>query len=82
MRAQLLQSLAAPLSLPDALRTLGYLRRLGPPHAPPEPLLRLAFLRNRAIHFAQAIWPFLSPNSLGARAWLGAETGGVRVLGW
>ena len=45
---------AAPLTLPEALRVLGHLRRLPPEHALSPPLLRVAFLRNRAIFFEQA----------------------------
>ena len=53
-RAALLAQLAGPLLLPDALRCVGYLRRMGAQHALSETQLRVAFLRNRTLHFAHA----------------------------
>ena len=47
--------LAAPLTLADALRIVGALRRLPPPHALGETSLRMLYLRNRTIHLAQAL---------------------------
>ena len=53
LRESLLNQLAGPLQLPTALRIVGYLRRLGS-HALSEQELRIVFLRNRTIFFAQA----------------------------
>lgn len=53
LRDSLLAQLAGPLQLPDALRIVGYLRRMGA-HALSEPELRIAFLRNRTLFFVQA----------------------------
>ena len=44
LRASLLGQLAGPLQLPDALRVVSALRRMGS-HSPSEPLLRVAQLR-------------------------------------
>ena len=54
LQAQLLAQLSGPLMLPGALRCLGYLRRMGGPHALTEPQLRVAFLRGRTAHLAAA----------------------------
>lgn len=53
LRASLLAQLAGPLQLPDALRVVSCLRRMGR-HALGEPQLRMAFLRNRTLCMAQA----------------------------
>ena len=53
LRASLLSQLAGPLQLPDALRVVSALRRMGA-HALSEPDLRIAFLRNRTLCLAQA----------------------------
>jgi hypothetical protein len=50
MRQRLLSKLAGPLSLPEALHTVGLLRRLPPPHLLSEAHLRASFLRNRNLH--------------------------------
>lgn len=54
LRSSLLTQLAGPLQLPDALRVVGALRRLGTPYAPSEPRLRAIFLRNRTLHFTHS----------------------------
>ena len=54
LQAQLLSQLSGALTLPAALRCLGYLRRMGAPHALSEPQLRVAFLRGRSAHLAAA----------------------------
>jgi len=53
LRDSLLAQLAGPLQLPDALRIVSYLCRMGA-HALTEPELRIAFLRNRTLFFVQA----------------------------
>jgi len=54
MRERLLSKLAAQLALPEALHTVGLLRRLPPPHALSEAHLRTVFLRNRGLHLQRA----------------------------
>ena len=54
LRKQLLTELAGPLQLPEALRSVGILRRLPSPHALSERTLQICFLRNRALHIASA----------------------------
>ena len=49
LRDSLLTQLAGPLQLPDALRIVSHLRRMGAPHAVGEPQLRVVFLRNRTL---------------------------------
>ena len=53
LRDVLLTQLAGPLQLPDAMRVVGYLRRMGA-HAMSEADLRAVFVRNRTIFFTQA----------------------------
>lgn len=53
LRDALLTQLAGPLQLPDAMRVVGYLRRMGA-HAMSEADLRAVFVRNRTIFFTQA----------------------------
>lgn len=50
MRQRLLSKLAGTLTLPEALHTVGLLRRLPPSHLLSEAHLRASFLRNRTLH--------------------------------
>ena len=65
LRGQLLSQLCGQLHLPEALRCVGYLRRLPPPHGMNEVELRSSFLRNRTLHFHQA----RAPAGAGGRRW-------------
>mmetsp|Transcript_36354 Transcript_36354/g.114185 ORF Transcript_36354/g.114185 Transcript_36354/m.114185 type:complete len:221 (-) Transcript_36354:15-677(-) len=55
LRHRLLLRLSEPLTLPEALNTVGLLRRLPPPHALSEPQQRSAFLRGRAAYLDKAV---------------------------
>lgn len=62
LHKSILAQLAGPLQLPDALRLVSFLRRMGS-YAPSEPELRLIFLRNRTMSFAQAEAALLRESS-------------------
>jgi len=54
MHERLFSKLAGALTLPEALHTIGLLRRLPPPYAMAEAPLRVSFLRNRTLHLQRA----------------------------